>query len=1309
MSMIRKKYIDEITESLAVLQAKVGLSNANNFTDINIHSENFYRDFLNLLYGYQLENLNAEQQNTAGYDLGDESKRVAFQVTSTSGLKKTRDTVTAFVKRGLDKKYDRLIILNISKKSKHREKKVGEKGGFSIDTQKDIWDSSDILRDINNLGIEKLEKIHAFLKRQLSTQADNQNTQNTPLGSNAAPSEDRLHIENQENTKLLKQIAGKLGINTSDSIELIDATQDSSGFTTQLDSEIDGYRDLLRSNQPQTALKLLEALEKRLPKNTDPRIIYRVKANISACHLSLDEYEIAGQGYLDAYKACPEAPKADAHKVLGLVLLGKSEEALKFGISAQETTKDLETLVSNTIVALKTLPKEKQSLDFIPNEVAENEHVLISKIDFLRSLEKREEWRAEAKRVYKLYPDTPILKRFYAESILDRIFEEWDGTEGSLNIKDFIGEINTAIQILETCWKDAETWENKSDGLYLSLASNLASAYRLIDKNSEATAIIDDALQKAPDDETLLEQRLAAALEINDKKKVEELLPRVPVTRNTALGHLQILFNEGDWDTIGELPAYEQFPDFTEGDKAFYEAVQFVAKYKAGNVVNPKEEGINLINRHENKIAVPILLFIIASEIGDREWAQNLYQKAKDLQYGASINRKLMLADIANELGDYQNIIELFEDKVLTDRDNPPLKYLAAAYVNSPITQNAANFAESLGDELLQNPYYARIKASIQFNYGALEEAEKSFLNALRLSKNDVSLHIGYINTLIRRDKQKQAKHHLEQIKIKALVGPAALKLGIAQMLMHFGDEQKGLDYGYEVALINQGDERVVLYYMGLILPNSPKLNIPVHVENIDEDCWVTLKSQDGKETNFILSDKINRPDLNHYTMSHELSKALLGKKVGEKIEYSPSMGTKNIYEIKEIKHRYIGLLHTLMSEFSKRFPNSTKLYSYTTEEGDVQPILDDIKKMSEAEEKVYKLYIDQKLPLAFLCGFSRFNVIEFANRLVSQGHFISSNVGTHEERAIGIKLCDDAIGKGIVIDTYTAWLCYTHDLIPFLKNLFGRIVIAQSTIDELQEWRHKFESLNGEPLMTIGYANGKHFREEVSVKQLKQSQSYLDKAIKYFKENFDVLPSAPPRKAGKLEQELLNSRVSSSMLDVGYIAQKEGLLLLSEDMSLRTVIKHELNVNGIWLQAALMVGEREELINLEEYSEAVYGLAENKHGHLSLSAAVLLSLCQIDESLQKYRRALDFIGNPTADVKSHFSVSRDFIIILWGSSLPDLTKCQATNLILEKLAIMAARHEYEFDFFKKLSGETTSLARRYIQDWFYGHYFKNL
>ena len=72
MSLKMKADMDRITEILSYLKSQVELSNPNNFTDINIYAENFYRDLLNLILGYELKNINMVESNSAAIDLGDE-------------------------------------------------------------------------------------------------------------------------------------------------------------------------------------------------------------------------------------------------------------------------------------------------------------------------------------------------------------------------------------------------------------------------------------------------------------------------------------------------------------------------------------------------------------------------------------------------------------------------------------------------------------------------------------------------------------------------------------------------------------------------------------------------------------------------------------------------------------------------------------------------------------------------------------------------------------------------------------------------------------------------------------------------------------------------------------------------------------------------------------------------------------------------------------------------------------------------------------------------------------------------------------
>ncbi|MCK8118635.1 SMEK domain-containing protein [Pseudoalteromonas sp. 2CM37A] len=164
--MNRQDYQKSIINSLTWLSTQVSVSNKLNLTDINVHSENFYRDLLNLAFGYNLQNINIIEPNSAAIDLGDSNARIAIQVTSTSSLSKTRHTVEKFIEKTLFKNYDRLIILNIVEKTAHKISSVGD-DSYCLDTKKDIWDVGDLAVMINDLPLEKIEEVSVFLNKQL--------------------------------------------------------------------------------------------------------------------------------------------------------------------------------------------------------------------------------------------------------------------------------------------------------------------------------------------------------------------------------------------------------------------------------------------------------------------------------------------------------------------------------------------------------------------------------------------------------------------------------------------------------------------------------------------------------------------------------------------------------------------------------------------------------------------------------------------------------------------------------------------------------------------------------------------------------------------------------------------------------------------------------------------------------------------------------------------------------------------------------------------------------------------------------------
>lgn len=103
-------------EKIAHVQSKiiswlthVELSNDQSFTDINNISEGFLMNLLNIVFHYNLENLNNSTINFPGVDLGDFNRKIAFQITSEKNSEKIIDTYTKIYKNS----YNNILIGDI--------------------------------------------------------------------------------------------------------------------------------------------------------------------------------------------------------------------------------------------------------------------------------------------------------------------------------------------------------------------------------------------------------------------------------------------------------------------------------------------------------------------------------------------------------------------------------------------------------------------------------------------------------------------------------------------------------------------------------------------------------------------------------------------------------------------------------------------------------------------------------------------------------------------------------------------------------------------------------------------------------------------------------------------------------------------------------------------------------------------------------------------------------------------------------------------------------------------------------------------
>lgn len=168
---MRGSYFNYIEEKLNTLSLRINTRGKLNILDIHLHSENFYMDFLNLLYGWKLENMNALVHNVEGIDLIDHKNKLIIQVSATSTKQKIENTLA----KSIFKEYNNhtFLFMSISNTADSLRKKSFENPNNVIfNPISDIYDIPKILKSIMNMKIDKQKQLYEFIKKELGNEVD---------------------------------------------------------------------------------------------------------------------------------------------------------------------------------------------------------------------------------------------------------------------------------------------------------------------------------------------------------------------------------------------------------------------------------------------------------------------------------------------------------------------------------------------------------------------------------------------------------------------------------------------------------------------------------------------------------------------------------------------------------------------------------------------------------------------------------------------------------------------------------------------------------------------------------------------------------------------------------------------------------------------------------------------------------------------------------------------------------------------------------------------------------------------------------
>lgn len=1099
--------------------------------------------------------------------------------------------------------------------------------------------------------------------------------------------EEGHEIDRKQLRSLLDEYSGKYAST------FIDATvlEQNSG-DTPLDKRIDSIREMVM-NKSQTAMKLLNELWDELTDDTDPRIKFRVLANIGTALVHSGLQKEGAEKYLEAYNKVPSYEKAAAYNVLGLTLLGRADEAIDFGNEALKRIVD-QGLSSSMYAASKYSTAGADPTNLIPPAHLDLAGVVINKIDYLRALNK-EEWRNEALNAAIKFPNDKDIVRFAADARLEEIFGSGMDRTYIVSASDQT-LIEQVIQGLSNAWQDELAKEVVSD---TSCAMNLCSAYRSLRNYPAAIEVGKQALAVESDSQTIKGTLLRLGIESEDKQLVEQLTQNVQMNVEIMISLSAYYTNTAQWGKIISLDAHRTL--LTEQhDLQVFSALLILAKTKLRIELDPINAISKFVEEFPKSAAGMIILSPLASEYGDENTANSLFQGAIDRSASLSTPEKYMLARLAFHKSDFESV-KILLNWVPLDNDSDALHLLCSAYVNLRPSIHTTDVARKLYEVFDGHAYYNRVAGSLFYNAGLLNEAESALKKSLLTEPTIGQAHIALINTYLRRGDEKKATDHVLSIDTSSLVGSPYQKMGIAQLMAKYGRAEEAARFAYQVATVSQNDPKALQLYAGMFLTNQDARLIPER-ELVENDTWIEYE-ENGRNKHMVVEHEDSH-FADSFPPAHAFAKAFLGKKIGDQVEWEVKPSTVRKIKIINVKHKYLAFLHEMMSSFNTKFPDETGFYQLEIQGDNLEPIFEEVRKASARQQSLVDMYVNGPLPLAMVQQFSGKSVKEVANQIIASGHEIHTCAGNARERVQAIESAINAFDMGLVFDTYTACRVVDLGLMPKLKEIYGRLIVSRATMDELLAWKESHADKNN-AFMTIDYQDGQFVRTEYTKEQVESYIIGIENMINVIKVNCEIVAPAIPDVISDNHKQLLEV-LDETILHPTIIASQENVLLVSEDIKFREISEQALSQRGVWLQPILIGLMSETKISLDEYIGYLRGLAEFRHGFLTVNASILLSSTSYDPSLQTFDLLARLIGGENADYKTHIEVILSCVSSVAYTKLDETNKKRVMGTMIERGMVIAFRLGRVREIVSLIRNACPYAYRPYFEAWLKGHFF---
>ena len=855
-------------------------------------------------------------------------------------------------------------------------------------------------------------------------------------------------------------------------------------------AEIDSAQDLLNKHQPTSALSHLERLKDRIWEDASSITKFRILTGMGATQFALNKDQEAAMLILKAFQYNPEDETALSNRALAHFLLQETEMAEKY---AKKTLEKNPTNINayRTLIEISTDDETlEEVIAKVPEYLQEDPQIAyaISNIAKQReNLEEAKKWRESMADHDK--EDLPDYKAALAAILIEQVFEN-SPTVYTKQLNDPQKEqLKRAVQLLTEAWDCVINTELHA--VRIDWIINRSMAYYLLGEWKNAIRDLDAALEIEPEQSLLLKNRAILAFEREEKESAIEFLEKIQsgpeACEAPILIAIALLSSERYDEAITTLDNFLQTNPSAESQE---EANRWLVRIYTEDGRFEDAERISKVMRESDPENILDLVEAarISKATGKHDEAISHLKEA--YKYAQNSEEFLEIAELADQL----RVHDLFKEAAVlyakladTNLNSEWTRWLLKSYYNAGEIGKALELCQQLRVKYGPIENVSKIEFEIYEAIGDLKQAVAIGTEYLKAFPDDLNMPMELAYLHYRLDNVEafkqllEGKFDLENISLQSCFNLAYLyKVG--------SKPQRALDIMYETRRIHNANPDVHLKYFGLFREVGNQLGEFLDSPQVQIGTAVCLDR--SGETNWHIIEKRDDANLmrNELDVNDALAQQLLGKTVNDEIVLRETPLGTDIGKITDIQSKYTYAYQEICQEFPDRFPTDQGLWATKLDDSEdadesekFQPLFDLIDKQHEASRQAEEIYKEIPIPIGAFAKLMEKNILDTWSFLISNPDLgIRCCIGNREEKTHAFDLLETSQPK-LVVDIIALVTLHCLGAANTVVKTFGKLAVAQSTIDGLQRIIHEKQMESDRERMVVGKQGDKYVKHIIT------------------------------------------------------------------------------------------------------------------------------------------------------------------------------------------------------------------------------------